>query len=170
MAGRTLPVTKQRAIMADWLDCGNYREVARRHNCTEGAIRRQRNEAVWWPELEAQMLDELKDSSKVVLGARFRHILDLIGERLTVGDPHVMKDGTVIYTPVRTRDLALTAGLLMDKLRLLEGKPQSLSATLNLNDLANQFRDIARGQGNLVAIQQGGGASEEGDPGAGAKS
>jgi len=154
MAGRMIGEDKRRQIVADWLDCGNYHEVARRHNLSEAAIRQQRKNSSWWDAIEDELLQGIADSARIRLSARANYAIDLIGERLKVGDPHVTKEGTVIFAPVRTRDLVLTLGIMFDKLRLLEGKPQSLSATLNLNDLAQQFRDIAR-QGTAHTVQSG---------------
>ena len=165
MAGPMVAEAKRRQIVADWLDCGNYREVGRRNNLTDGAIRRQRLESPWWPELEEELIEQLRDATKVILGARFRRMIDLLGERLEVGDPYITKEGTVAYSPVRTRDLVLSMGITMDKLRLLEGKPQSLSATLDLNQLADQFRAIARGDSKLVAVQSQPGSGPDSDRG-----
>jgi hypothetical protein len=165
MAGSMVGEDKRRQIVADWLDCGNYNEVARRHNLTEGAIRRQRKDSSWWPEIEEELLQGISDSARIRLSARANYAIDLIGERLREGDPYVLKDGTVRYAPVRTRDLVLTLGIMFDKLRLLEGKPTKLTAALNLNDLADQFRDIAKGRSNVVSVQGPGGASEGSEAG-----
>jgi hypothetical protein len=165
MAGKLMAEARRRMIVADWLDCGNYHEVARRHNVTEGAIRALRRDATWWDELESELAQQIADSTKVILSARARRALDLLGDRLSDGDPHVLKDGSVIYVPIRARDLTLALGLMIDKLRLMEGKPQSLRATVDLNSLANQFRDIARGRDNLVSIQGTTGGSEESEAG-----
>jgi hypothetical protein len=47
----------------------------------------------------------------------------------------------------------LTLGIMFDKLRLLEGKPQSIKSTLNLSDLAQQFRELAQPR-TVVAVQE----------------
>jgi transposase-like protein len=170
MAGRRIPPVERAQIVADWLDTGSYTAVAKRHNVTEGAIRRQRKDSPWWDEIEHELTQALHDSTKTKLSAVSRTVIDLIADRLSEGDPVVLKDGTIIFAPVRTRDLVLSLGILVDKLRLMEGQPTKLVATADLNQLADQFRSLARGSGTTIqgTVQLQDGAPS--DPGAGAKS
>lgn len=41
--------------------------------------------------------------------------------RLERGDPHVLKDGSIVYTPVKARDAMVIAAMAQDKLASLAG-------------------------------------------------
>ena len=47
--------------------------------------------------------------------------LEMTLERLVKGDPHVLKDGRIVYAPVKARDAAVIASIATDKTYLIAG-------------------------------------------------
>lgn len=83
--------------------------------------------------------------------------LDATMDRLVRGDPHVTKDGEIVYAPVKARDAAVIASIATDKTYLIAGALQD-GQKINqaLRSLASELVSIVRHE---VAGQRGPGAS-----------
>lgn len=77
--------------------------------------------AEWWPEL----LETVRERHTDHLDGRITGIIDTayneLADRLTKGDPHVLKDGTVIRKPVSSGVLSVIAATAVDKRQILRG-------------------------------------------------
>lgn len=97
-----------------------------------------------WGEVVASMERELDAKFKALLRKQFATASKSAIERIEQGDMRMTRDGQLIPVPVTARDSALVAGQALDRLRLLEGKPQRTIASLNLSERASRFAAAGR--------------------------
>ena len=114
----TYPIALKKEAAAAWLATGSSRKAGKLVSVPSRTIRNWQN-ADWWDdaleEVQKQFTQEVKGRlNKVVLTA-----LDQLQDRVNNGDTSAA--GHKI--PMKGKDLALVAGISVDKLRLIEGKP-----------------------------------------------
>lgn len=110
------------------------------------------------------LLDDIRAENDAKIEAIQNEIIfksaELIRERLENGDPHVTRDGEIIYKPVSYRDLNIGQAIGIDKREILRNRPKEQakeqavkSINEKLDDLAKSFKRIAArppGEGEVV--------------------
>ena len=143
MAAPIISPAKIREAVAHYMDCGSLAESSRRMGLNESTLVRWRYRPEWG-EVVASMERELDAKFKALLRKQFATASKSAIERIEQGDMRMTRDGQLIPVPVTARDSALVAGQAMDRLRLLEGKPQRTIASLNLSERASRFAAAGR--------------------------
>lgn len=86
-----------------------------------------------WRETEQELLTEIDASTKTLLRDIVNKGYSATLEAIEHGDSQLARaaDGTVelVRVPMKGKDLAITASVALDKLRLAEGKPGQITAT-----------------------------------------
>lgn len=101
----------------------------------------------WWKDLEA----ELRSSDDIELSGKLKKVvdksIDVIADRLENGDfVYNQKDGKLMRKPVSIRDAHVVAKDLIDKKRVLDNKPTSITEHKiedRLVDLQKRFEEFA---------------------------
>lgn len=120
-----------------------------------------------WVEREdgAETIESLRIAARAQSAHKYMALTsmaqDLAMERLVKGDPHVTKDGRVVYHPVKYRDLMVGASIATDKTYLIAGALND-GAKVNsaLRDLASQLTQaiaagVAQGLGGRASSPDG---------------
>ncbi len=85
----------------------------------------------WFQEMLETMRSEIEEDSKARLRLLAQESDSVALDRLRNGDSRVAKDGTLISVPMSGRDAAVIGAIARDKLRLAEGKPTRITASLD---------------------------------------
>lgn len=98
----------------------------------------------WFQEEVEKTKAEITSQHKAKLRTLIDSALDEAQDRLANGEQVLSKNGNTVSVPVRARDCALIATMSIDRLRLLEGRPTKITASLDaLGDLAQAFAQAA---------------------------
>lgn len=131
---------------------GHFGRTSELTSIPEYTLRQWRKQE-WFQDL----LKEIRVENNEKIDAKFTDIvdksLDQLTDRVTNGDFHVLRDGTLIRKPITAKDLSLVAAINIDKRQLLRGEPTSRSesvgtieekAVSRLENLAKTFEDLAK--------------------------
>lgn len=133
-----------RQAVAVWLGTGVQAEVARQLHVTESGIHRARQRPEW-AELEDELRAEVEAEQRAKARTLALSAMAKAQERLDEGDVYVTKAGIPVSVPVKARDCGIIAGIALDRLRVMEGRPTKIVASLEgLQALKGQFEAIAR--------------------------
>lgn len=141
---KRIEVTTLYAALGNVVRCA---ELAKIPECTIRSWKKQ----PWFVDL----LREIREENNDKLDAKFTQILekslDLVEDRLDNGDPHVLRDGTIIRKPVAIRDLSIVNAISVDKRQILRKEPTTIAAVggsidEKLNKLAQAFTALANKQ------------------------
>ena len=115
-----------------WCKCGNISKVAEDTGIPRRTLRDwQKSE--WWPELEARVREEIRRTQLGKLTHLQEMVLEVIAERLEMGDEVVSRNGGLIRKKCSGRDAVVMFGILNDKANVLEGRPTSISSSVGGN-------------------------------------
>lgn len=96
------------------------------------------------------LLDELRSTIRYECGWQLASMvkrgLKRIEDAWDRGNPHVLKDGRVIYVPASSKDATIEFSILLDKWMLVSGAlSQSNAIVSRLDQLGHALRDIGSG-------------------------
>lgn len=142
-----MPIEQRREICWEYMLDGNAARVARNNGIDPTTLRR-------WTKMEwfSDMLRECHDEYEDQIRARMNKVIDKAlketEERLEKGDVYYdAKRGITYELPVKAKDASMIAGINYDKRRVSLGQATSITATSGtkqMEDLANQFRELAK--------------------------
>jgi transposase-like protein len=126
---------------------GSYTKVSELTGVPLKTLENWRHEP-WWYEVTSRVKKEKNDE----LDAKFTQVLDKsvdeLEDRVKNGDWSLGKNGDVVRTPVRSRDLSTIVGVLFDRRQLVRGEATSVSAPVNtdqkLKELWNKFEQFSK--------------------------
>lgn len=143
MPAPIISAEKIREAVAHYLECGSLAESGRRMGLAESTLVRWRWRPEWHETVQAYER-ELDAKFAALLRKQFCAATQKAIDRVEQGDVRVTRDGQLIPVPVSARDSALVAGMALDRLRLLQGRPQKLSATYTIAEKAKGYADAGR--------------------------
>lgn len=134
---------QRRQAVMEYAICGVMSHVSRNLNIPEPALC-QWKQSDWWESLSK----EVQTPKEEHILAQYTEITTKAGEvvmdRLENGDVRLV-GGERVRVPVSARDASIIGGISFDKRRLVLNQPTSISVKSdNLEELASQFRDLAR--------------------------
>ena len=148
-----VPLSTRRDLIRDYLLNGNQTAIAARYNVDNSTLSKWTKKH-WWQdeiaELQAAIDFEQRCKARGIIAKAQQQALD----RLDQGDPFVLKGGLVVSIPVKALDCARIGTLWLDRLRILEGKPTKISATIGLQQVMHQFQQLASQYQNSPALQE----------------
>lgn len=146
------PEQKKIEVTTLYAALGNIAKVAELSKVPAGTIQTWRKQP-WFQEL----LREIRTENNEKIDAKFTEIvesaLEQISDRVSNGDYHVLRDGSLVRRPVSAKDLSLVAAINVDKRQLLRGEPTSRSEAVGsveekqvsrLEKLAETFEGLAK--------------------------
>lgn len=142
------------AALAVYAETGNATQAARTLGLPQQTVDQ-------WVKADGapQLIDELRSTIRYECGwelaSMVKEQLALTRRAMADGVPHVLKDGSVVYTRQSPKDAAITASILLDKWMLVSG---ALSATNSLlqsvdslsKQLAAAGAELAKGRGDAA--------------------
>lgn len=117
---RTYTEQDRLAALAIVAETGNGKLAARQTGIPPSTV------AGWVRQAEEdQTLDRLRAAVRYRLGHAYvdtaERALQVLQQRLDTGDPHVLRDGRIIYRPILARDAVMIASICTDKHALITG-------------------------------------------------
>jgi len=85
----------------------------------------------WWQDQLGRLHDQNKDIFKAQYSQAVLEGLEQVRDRIKNGDAYVTKDGEIARKPASLRDLSTATGIALDKLRLLNNEPTSITKADN---------------------------------------
>lgn len=132
-------------VMLNYVMGTSLRQCAREFGLSEETVKGWKQKD-WFSEVEAMARKVSQNKADRKLSSVFDQALNKLAIRLEKGDPHVMRDGTIVFKPVTANNCALIAAIAYDKRALIRGEPTTIEAEGNVEDqlesLAQQFREI----------------------------
>ena len=147
-----IPIDTRREIVWEYMLDGNATRVAKNF-CDRGInVSRQTigrwMKTEWWQDMMKDAHDEYEDQIRGRMNKVIDKALRETEERLEKGDVfYDAKRGTTYELPVKAKDASMIAGINYDKRRVSLGLATTISgssSTKQMEELANQFRDLAK--------------------------
>ena len=119
---------QKREAVAIWLCNGNARLASEQTGIPKSTIQSwKRIQPEWFNKVAEEIWGAVEDRMK----SRYNQINDLataaLIDRLKNGDTKVLSNGQKVMQPVAARDLIIIAGTSQDKVRVIQGKTQTLT-------------------------------------------